>query len=71
MWAQNNMHQIEQIVQPLNLYAAKVDTLGTENQNAGEVLPLRSKVERNNTLERGKRRHKGRMDVLTSLILMS
>ena len=69
--AQNNTHLVEQIVQPVNLYAANVDTLGTGNQNAGEVLLLRSKVERDNTLERGKRSHKGRKDVLTSIMLMS
>ena len=69
--AQNNMHLVEQIVQPMNLYAAYVDTLGTGNQNAGEVLLLRSKVERDITLKRGKRSHKGRRDILTSLMLMS
>ena len=52
--AQNNMHLVQQIVQPVNLCATNVDTLGTENQNAGEVLPLRSYLERNNTLVRGK-----------------
>ena len=53
--AQNNMHLVEQIVQTMNLYVANEDTLGTGNQNAGEVLLLRSKVERDNTLERGKK----------------
>ena len=33
------MHLVKPIVQPVNLCATNVDTLGTGNQNAGEVLP--------------------------------